>query len=205
MITNYTSVDQQGIGKIYYPNLEGITPITYFNTLREDWLTSGISTFTTRYTLCFRVTPIIKITSGIGALPFVSNPDVRYKFGSYSYTHGYEQFIDGETVINNSIDSEPKYLVYPRQCLETRWCNVQYDSSNEDTYLVFFDEPTTLDTNTETFHAPDVFFNMGTETGTCGMTINLSPNVTADMVLYYWFDIINFANFDDRDLFTYNL
>lgn len=205
MITNYDPNNQQGIGKIFYPDFTGIIPFYFFNTLLNDFVDSGISVSVDKYILCYRVTPAIKIIADLETLPFIKVPETRYKFGNYAYVPGFEQEVIGETITNYEIAEFPEYIIYPRQFLQTRWTSIQYNTVDFDPYLVFWDEPTEATLNVDVKSAPDFFYHFGNGTGVSSLVVNLERNVTAQMVLFYWFDIINISNTDLRDLVSYPL
>lgn len=201
-VLNYDSNTQRYEGLIVSNELEGSFVYPFWSFIKDD-LISIISTITNvRIGAYNLVTPVLKITSSVESLPFISTPEPRYKFGSYSYGTFQEVSVDSEGGVTTfPFSKEPDYLIYERQQLKQCFVPIPYPDPIDQDYEVIFTSPTE-DITSKAFtsrSSNQVNTDSALQGGT--MFLNLMPGITADLAVFYEGRLLVTPNSEPRTAF----
>lgn len=190
-----------GVSTTTYPDITGTTRIDLYEDLRQIFLAREIfplddyrnpSATYSNYGLYYVVSPMLKVTSGLETAPFVSYPEPRYRVGSYSYIKGYEVIEPpDEPPIYRPYNSEPVYLHYQHSALAAGYLIV--DPANP------FSSALKVDlTGGGVGSIPSLpvivnpYYSGAFVSEYCGgITINLSPGLTADLFVSYQYSVVD--------------
>jgi len=188
----YDVVRTAGYGKIIYEALIDSVEISLYADIYADIEPFLADIGFSNVIVCMQIFPTVLITGGILEVQSFGTPEARYKFGSYSGIKGYIVVVDSEgNITSTPVPMEPSYLIYPLQALNTYRLILPYPDPTVLNYEISFD-PTGA-TDSDIFIGDVRLFQPGynENEGISGLFINLSPPVTANMVVYYTFKTIN--------------
>lgn len=202
-----------GIGQLFYPSLSGSILLDIFTDLKNDIISSGKIPLAepnpdpvelTDYALICYCAPFIKITSSLEGIPFYSAPEARYKFGTYTYTGGYEVNVDSEGNITSfPYDSDYKYIFYERQFLDRFNFNI-VNSQTSPQDLAISDAALTDPPQAVQVILYAQSFASGASTSYANsIGVNLNPGVTADLVVYYGYGSNDISPSDPVDVIVF--
>lgn len=188
----YDVVRTAGYGKIIYEALVDSVEISLYADIYADIEPVLADIGFSNIIVCMQIFPTVLITGGILDVQSLATPEIRYKFGSYSGIKGYIVVVDNEgNLTSTPVPTEPSYLIYPLQALNTYRLILPYPDPTVLNYEISFD-PTGA-TDNDIFIGDVRLFQPGynENEGVSGLFLNLNPPVTATMVVYYTFKTIN--------------
>jgi hypothetical protein len=123
-------------------------------------------------------------------LPFGSTPEERFKLGSYSIVTGYKNTVDSEgNITSKPYRSPPSFINYPLFTMPPVGIVIAPNVSNFQAYEV--KRPSEEDAKTPVdlrFAFNSFVADRGTRIG-CGLNLNLTPGVTADLLVFYGYGV----------------
>jgi len=203
VITYYANINQ-GVGKLYYPSLSGEVEIQMAEDIYNDLIEASSQlpdpiTAPAGSALTSRLVPMIKVTSGLESLGFISTPEARFKIGTYSAIPGYTVSVNSEGLISTTpVAGVPFYIVYPSQVLQSFVCGSFHpivdgavNPFNPFDYEIVFGDYAGIFRSDEYVYDIRGYSTSANSSNQAanGLYVNLTPGIVADLVVYYYYVI----------------